>query len=958
MLSWKRELCGSREIDGDQQRFSEKLRDRERLNGELDRERLSEELDQERPNEELDRERLNEELDWERPSEELDRERPNEELEFNKVDTLMMQITRLSRAMAEANESCRYFEELISKKDKVAAELEAELKTYSTLNISKNQHLLTKANLQASIQRVRNEIERREKENRKEEEETAALMKRMEIVKKRMTTKLNEMKDHYCSQFVDKEKAEQIKKKIEMKERKIVLTAYITELKQKRRKETEWKNFVEAVIKLVKCKQGIKNEYNSFQQYEASIQMLQTAIRVMKQVDSSLISRKEAGNMNEVMKCNSSLLAKQPDLTTVTTIDGESVNTSSSSNLLNQGYGTTFARSNFNTSLSLLKIPHSKLGKKLGDCSLSTKICSGGPLETLFSKNHPPIAVALSSHQVQHQEATPDYHKTTSSQVIDTNNMSHSSSVKSQHYAKGKTMWDGSSKDRSVSKSQGNPRFAVKPISLSPAIVSSTNAQSLETPSHRSRDMSCTSTIPKALETPLSKTKLSFSPEVWKNVGISSLKMPNTKLPLQWTKGTEAPTSKGLGLSHLNDRGMSGKSLLARSDGIPVMSRVVGIPSVPPTSFGICSASYQKTYQKYSGYSLDSTKLSRLSLTSKSETCKEAQQKFPAFSDLSEETPIKRKKFDQSALPKISVTSDVSVGDGLPGSFASTLPSNQEETTSSSQVPQPIEVDGNEYNKIEETSLPTSQEDIMMTEDSTGNKTQLQDSSLEMTQNFQTHNEAVNEICSSQFMKSSSAKNTPQTSKDSEQSSTPIISTPKKALENNPEMGCTTPSLVVSISNSVSSPHSTNSIPSKSSFQFCNKKSLEYKESPVVSDMPNHSSQQFSSSNNPIEDSSFPFLFQNNLQANTVGSQPFSLFESPVAESTARSTSGNSGSNFFMFENTSNLRQENTNTGLFSFNLGSDGESSDHTSGFLSSLFDSSPGNNNSSDENTGFCLF
>ncbi|MPC58322.1 hypothetical protein E2C01_052320 [Portunus trituberculatus] len=107
MLSWKRELCGSREIDGDQQRFSEKLRDRERLNGELDRERLSEELDQERPNEELDRERLNEELDWERPSEELDRERPNEELEFNKVDTLMMQITRLSRAMAEANESCR-----------------------------------------------------------------------------------------------------------------------------------------------------------------------------------------------------------------------------------------------------------------------------------------------------------------------------------------------------------------------------------------------------------------------------------------------------------------------------------------------------------------------------------------------------------------------------------------------------------------------------------------------------------------------------------------------------------------------------------------------------------------------------------------------------------------------------------------------------------------------------------
>lgn len=155
----------------------------------------------------------------------------------------------------------------------------------------------------------------------------------------------------------------------------------------------------------------------------------------------------------------------------------------------------------------------------------------------------------------------------------------------------------------------------MKSISFSPAIISSTNAQSLET-SYRSRDIRSLF-IPKSLETPLSKIKpLSISPQVLKGVGMSSLKMKSTKPPLSRTKGTEISTSKGLGLPLKNLKGMPGKSL-SRCGGVPVTSRVLGTPSVPPTSFGICSASYQKTYQKYSGYSLDNTKLSRLSLTNK-----------------------------------------------------------------------------------------------------------------------------------------------------------------------------------------------------------------------------------------------------------------------------------------------------------------------------------------------------
>ncbi|XP_063869064.1 uncharacterized protein LOC135105058 [Scylla paramamosain] len=365
-----------------------------------------------------------------------DRGKFKEELELTKIDTLIMQVTRMNRAVAEVNESCLCLEEFISKEKKDQAELQSELKASSTLNILRNQqHLLTKANLQASMQLVRNHIEREESENRRREEEIMGLIKRMKNMKESKITKLNEIKDHYGSQLVDKEKIEQKKKVIELKHKKNILTTCITKFKQEKQKkgDTEWKNFVEAVIKMAELHQVTENEYNSLQQYKASVQMLQTAVLPMKQADSSSVSREHAGDMNQVMKHRSpSLHAKQPDLITARTADRGPVNTSSSTNqMLNQGYGTTFSRSSFNTSLSFLKIPHSKLGeKKIDDYSQSTEIYSGGPLETLFSENHPQVAAALSSHQVQHQEATPDYHKTSPSQLIEVNNMSHLSSVK------------------------------------------------------------------------------------------------------------------------------------------------------------------------------------------------------------------------------------------------------------------------------------------------------------------------------------------------------------------------------------------------------------------------------------------------------------------------------------------------------------------------------------------------
>lgn len=128
-------------------------------------------------------------------------------------------------------------------------------------------------------------------------------------------------------------------------------------------------------------------------------------------------------------------------------------------------------------------------------------------------------------------------------------------------------------------------------------------------------------------------------------------------------------------------------------------------------------------------------------------------------------------------------------------------------------------------------------------------------------------------------MKSSSVKDT-HSSEDSEQISTAITSPPKKVVESNPEMDCATTSPMVSISNSVPS-HSTNRVSSKASCQFSSMKNLEYKQSPANSDMTNHSAKQFSS-NNPVEDGSLPFLFQNSLQASAVENQPFSLFGSPV----------------------------------------------------------------------------
>lgn len=260
---------------------------------------------------------------------------------------------------------------------------------------------------------------------------------------------------------------------------------------------------------------------------------------------------------------------------------------------------------------------HSKLGeKKIEDSSQSTEIYSGGPPETLFSGNHPQVAAALSSCQVQQQEGTPDCRKTIPSQIKETN-MLHLSSEKSLSDPREKTLWNEIAMDRNASDSQGSRKYAVKPISFSPAVLSSVNPQSLETLSYRPRDIS-SPFIPKNLKTSVTISKTSnISPKVLKGVGMSSLKLKSAKLPILRTKGTEASVCKGLGIPHLNLKGISSQSLLSRCAGVPVTSRAVGIPAVPPKNFGISPIPYQKTFQKYPEYSLDNTKLSKLSVTNK-----------------------------------------------------------------------------------------------------------------------------------------------------------------------------------------------------------------------------------------------------------------------------------------------------------------------------------------------------
>lgn len=133
-------------------------------------------------------------------------------------------------------------------------------------------------------------------------------------------------------------------------------------------------------------------------------------------------------------------------------------------------------------------------------------------------------------------------------------------------------------------------------------------------------------------------------------------------------------------------------------------------------------------------------------------------------------------------------------------------------------------------------------------------------------------------------MESSSTKNTPHFAEHSEQINIPITSTPEKSVDSRPVTDCVPPSSIASQSSSISSSHSANNERSRIQLQskFSSMRSLQYKQSPVISDVKNCTSQQFSS-NSPVEDGSFPFIFPNGLQDNAEGKQPFNLFGSPVA---------------------------------------------------------------------------
>lgn len=257
-----------------------------------------------------------------------------------------------------------------------------------------------------------------------------------------------------------------------------------------------------------------------------------------------------------------------------------------------------------------------KIGKKKIDNYSSTQDGSEGTLDPSISEECPVVTIALPSSQ--HQEATPDCLSNSASKITECSNMSHFSSGKNQLDTKEKIMWNQTLSHKSIREFQGTTRCSVKPISFSHAVFPSANTQSLDPSTHRPKDMSCSSFISKVVRVPSTSPKtLNISPKVCRGVSMTPLKFKSVNVPLSKPKCAEASVFRGFGPSHLRFRGIGSQCFLSRYAGVPA-SRGVGVPSVRPKSFGICSsAHYQKPYQKYSGPYGDNSELSRLPLSTK-----------------------------------------------------------------------------------------------------------------------------------------------------------------------------------------------------------------------------------------------------------------------------------------------------------------------------------------------------
>lgn len=825
---------------------------------------------------------------------------PREELDLTKMDTLIMQVSKMSRSVAEVRESCLCLEESISMEEQEQTIFESELKS-STINPSRgHQHSVTETNLQTSAQLIRAHIEESDKENEMLEEELRILIKRLMNMKESKRIKLREMKDQYGNQLVDKEEVEQEKKVVGLKHKKNVLATSILSLKweKQRKAQEEWHNFEEVVINMATLQHMVRNKCKTLQQYKDSVQMLQTEVHSKKQVESPAIIWRKHEDSKRADTHNLSFVSHvaQHDLTLPKASSTTFVPTV-------QGQDHTQARYSFTTSLSLLKLPSTKFGHmKTNNCPWNIQKNNEMTLDSSVSEDYLQKLNPVSCSQAQPLETSPHCFFKNHSQIT-ANSEPNSSPLLYQHSSNQNKhqRCNQAPGPKTVSPSQGSTTSSIDSISFSPKNFSPAHTQTFDAPSLK--DMGCSTFMSQATRGQTSSHEISsIAPQAYKGLEMAPQKSKSVRSPLGKPKSAEMTISRGFQSPHISNhsskfRGAGNPCLLSRNSHVPPLSK--GIGKSPSRHLSIYSqVPYQKHCKKYNNPALVSTEVSGFSLPAEHVTYKEKSQEFLASTDCPEEK------------------SAASFGNNENGPSSNTVPSAPNETASSI-LPIPIEVDNHESLKVT-SPVPST--------------------------------------CSTLLMEPSNTEGTSQFSEGSQQSINTTLSIAEKSMDCSPVASYTSP-VTISISSSSYSSHSISKKQKKS--EAPGMKFLQYKQIPSTPNSNLHQSSQGFHSSTPAPSSSFPFIFQDGLQANSEGNLRFNLFESSLAESSLQESSRNSGSSIFALDDFANSRTDSTSTGLFNLNLGSDGESTEHSdSSFFSSLFDSSSDTNSNSNETSSFHLF
>ncbi|KAK3873546.1 hypothetical protein Pcinc_021448 [Petrolisthes cinctipes] len=210
-------------------------------------------------------------------------------LEWDQLDSLSVQATRIHRSLTEQKERCLCNEELISKEDTEATQLKSELQSLELSTSKQAMNLLqqsaTETNLQSSLEVMRKQISHEDKENQGLLENLEDLNKKMEGAQQKYQAHLQAIRLHYGDRLVDSDKIEFKKKLQRLENEKNALTSRLANLKldQKSLAMKEWESFTKSVITLAELAVNYRNKLKTTTQLRNHVKILESRIMAARE---------------------------------------------------------------------------------------------------------------------------------------------------------------------------------------------------------------------------------------------------------------------------------------------------------------------------------------------------------------------------------------------------------------------------------------------------------------------------------------------------------------------------------------------------------------------------------------------------------------------------------------------------------------------------------------------------